>query len=322
LPSVKKIFHTVLFQRILRIVVSAGLIAFLLTKIPLSEVWNNIQQTQLTYILVVFLLIISGILLSSYKWKLLLSSLGLNRPLGKLVEAYFIGTFFNNILPTTIGGDVIRTMRISAGSGKTSAVAVTVLVERATGLIALLFYALAAWGYTAIFLPDIDITQTAKLGFTVIGTLTAILIILIFLFMTNRLTAFRKKIIKSLHIAKFMAPIEEALLICGKQKRVLFYTLGISFIFQFTAVLSNYCIALSLGIHLPFVYFLLFVPVISLALMLPISIGGIGVRESLNVLLWANVGLSSSLAISMSFISFILLAAVGSAGGIIYVIKK
>ncbi|MEM3486007.1 MAG: lysylphosphatidylglycerol synthase transmembrane domain-containing protein, partial [Candidatus Methanomethyliaceae archaeon] len=135
----------------LRLAVSTGLIVFLLAfKVPFGEVRNLILGSNPTYIVLAFVVILVGVVVSAYKWQILLSSLSIYVPLSRLIKIYLVGTFFNNFLPGSVGGDVARTIITARATGMNMVVAASVLTERATGLVALLCYAMLGWGCVII----------------------------------------------------------------------------------------------------------------------------------------------------------------------------
>ena len=98
---------------LLRIVISLGLLAFLLTKVGVRETWESLQGANIGYLLVVFLLYLFGIVLRSYRWRIFLKAQGVRASLPKLISLCLIGVFFNLVLPSGFGGDVVRVYELS-----------------------------------------------------------------------------------------------------------------------------------------------------------------------------------------------------------------
>jgi len=93
-----------------------------------------------------------------------------------------------------------------------------------------------------------------------------------------------------------------------------------SVIIQALQFLAAYVIAVSLGIHLRMLYFFIFIPIISALSTLPISIGGLGVRDVTTILLFSKVGLSKELGFAMSLANNIFVFILGVIGGLVYVL--
>jgi hypothetical protein len=83
---------------------------------------------------------------------------------------------------------------------------------------------------------------------------------------------------------------------------------------------SIYFIGLSLGVKIDFVYFLIFLPIIGAITLLPIAMGGLGLREGLFVVYFAKAGVIKQLALAMSLLSFSFIIFYGAIGGLIYVL--
>ena len=106
-----------------------------------------------------------------------------------------------------------------------------------------------------------------------------------------------------------------------KAPAVLWYTLLISIVFQFTGVIATYLVALSLGSDTGFIYFLILLPVIWVLGMLPVSINGLGVREGSFVLLFGTVGMTKEMAMAISILWFVQNIGLGLIGGVIFVLE-
>ncbi|HNW39726.1 MAG TPA: hypothetical protein PKI44_04810, partial [Candidatus Omnitrophota bacterium] len=87
-----------------------------------------------------------------------------------------------------------------------------------------------------------------------------------------------------------------------------------------TLPISVYFIGLALGVRISLVYFLIFLPIIGAITLLPVAIGGLGLRESLFVVYFAKVGVVKQLALAMSLLSFSFFILYGAMGGLIYVL--
>ena len=102
-------------------------------------------------------------------------------------------------------------------------------------------------------------------------------------------------------------------------------TLFLALIFQFVSILVPYCLSLSLGLKVPFQYFLILVPLVRLAILLPISINGLGIREGAYIALFAQVpdaGVSPLMAFSISILGFSMLVLASLIGGILYLFTR
>jgi glycosyltransferase 2 family protein len=94
----------------------------------------------------------------------------------------------------------------------------------------------------------------------------------------------------------------------------------LSFFIQILSALSVYFISLSLGVKVSIIYFVIALPIIGAITLLPIAIGGLGLREGLYVVYFAKAGVIKQLALAMSLLSFSFTVIFGAMGGVIYVL--
>src|SRR6185436_11317690 len=128
-------------KTILRLAVSAALVAWVLHRSPLGEVREAFRTADLRFILLALALNPLGYWASVSRWRLLIRSQGGDATFGFLARSFLVGVFFNNLLPSTIGGDAIRVYDTSrAGVGRAAAVEI-VVVDRFIGLLALMLFA-------------------------------------------------------------------------------------------------------------------------------------------------------------------------------------
>ena len=121
----------------LRIVVSAALLVFLVTKIPSGSVEpKDTHAGTLTFLALALALTFAGFVLSAWRWQRVLAVFDVHLPLKTLLGYYLAGQFVGNVLPSTIGGDVLRISRASKSTGGDIAFA-SVAIERLTGFVAL-----------------------------------------------------------------------------------------------------------------------------------------------------------------------------------------
>jgi uncharacterized protein (TIRG00374 family) len=307
---------------LLKIVVSLGLLIFLLTRIGLGGTLEALKGAHPGYLLAALVLYLVGVPLRAYRWQVLLAAVGTQVRLSRLINLYFVGTFFNTVLPSGIGGDVIRVYELATDGAGAAVATSTVLVDRATGLLVLLALAV---GSTAVAHELISP-----------GLAWAIVAIALVTFAGVGLLLWRDLWERVSHRLAGLAPGRLAFLrhtrvVAARQRFVSFYTLfrhyrgsallgalAISLGFNVLLIVVNYLIALALGVRLSMWYFLLFVPLISFTLLLPVSFGGLGVREGAYVVLFGQAGVAAPVALAMSLAFYGLNVITGLVGGALY----
>lgn len=298
-----------------KVAVSLVLITLLLRKIGVQDTERTIRAANPYYLLGATALSLIGVVLRAWRWQTLLSALGVTVPLRELTSLNFIGFLFNNLLPSGIGGDAVKMYELSRYSDQATEAVSSVLVDRFCGLIVLQAIALTTLLFSPRMLdPLVTFITVALFG----GSLVAVGLLLnrrLWQGIGNRL-----KSLAPIGSIKMLRQLYES--IHGYNRPALSKALGMSLIFNVTLIAMNYLVALGLGVNVSLWYFLLFVPITSVVLLLPISVGGLGVRESTYVLLFTSVGVPQTVAFSMS----LLIAVIGTVtpgliGGIIYILR-
>ena len=310
----KKIFS------FLRIIISVSLIAFLI-KTQFKDIQSAIKilkMINIPWLILSASTHVFGIWITAIRWKTLLQTQKINLNTRFLTSTVLIGFFFNNFLPSTIGGDVFRTYDVAKKTNKPLGTSGSVIVvERFSGVISAATYAIVA-----LFL-----------GFTAIGGQSVIIpiiiffvicIILAFLILNPSILRLEKLVKKIKFLEKLkqkLSNVYNTFLSFKKYKMVLTKILIYSFLLQFAVILNYYLAAKALGINLSLTSFIFIVPVVATIAMIPISIGGIGLRENSLVYIMVAMGVNNEEAALCSLILFAMLIFIGIIGGITYSIR-
>lgn len=305
-----------LIFNLLKIVVSAVLLYLILRGTNLTEIGRAIRTANFLLLFIAFSLHLLGFTISAFRWRLLLRSRGSDTSIRFLIESYIIGMFFNNFLPSTIGGDVYRAYDSHRlGQSKSSALAV-VFVDRFLGLLALMIFALLA------LLNSNALTESIPFLFVwvLLGTLGMVAFVLI-IFMPP---AWLPQWIANLNIpfASKIKGILEAFLAFQGHRTVLFKALGLSILLQANVILHYYLISQALSLPIPLWSFFLIIPLATLITMLPISVNGIGVRENVYLFFFAPFLVADSQAVAFSWIVYGMVVLQGLIGGVVYMWRK
>ena len=225
--------------------------------------------------------------LSAAKWRLLLKARGAEFSFWECARFYLLGMFCSLFLPTTIGGDGVRALITGPRCGGTAAAASAILVERLTGLTAMLILGtlgIALWSAESSSLGASSL-GTSPFGATLLPRIFAILALAALAFFAMRLTAYRlEKVVagKPRKIVQKWAKLHREIDFYTQRERwlTLLWAMGISFIFQSAHIGINIFLARAAGLQTPTMTFLWLVPLLSLTSMIPLGIGGLGVREA------------------------------------------
>ena len=305
---------------LVRIIISVSLIVFLV-KTQFKDIRSAleiIKSVNKPLLILSLSTHIFGIWITAVRWNTLLGTQKVKLGTTTLTLTVLIGFFFNNFLPTSIGGDVFRTYDAAKKANipiETSAS--IIIVERFSGIISASTYAIIA-----LFL-----------GFTAIGNQSFIIPVIIFFIICIIIAFFilnpsMLRLNKLIDRIKFLKKVKEKLaniyftfLSFKKFKWVLVRVLIYSFLLQFAVILNYFLAAKSLGINLNLTAFIFIVPVVTIIAMVPISIGGIGIRENTLVFIMTAIGVGSEQAALCALLIFLMLIFIGIIGGIIYSIR-
>jgi uncharacterized protein (TIRG00374 family) len=297
-----------------KIIISVGLLAFLVSRAGLAEISLMARSADVALLLLALMVYTGTIFLISWRWRLLLASQGAEVGFGQVVTLYFIGFFFNNFLPTSIGGDIYRALGAGRESHKRAISAASVLVERLLGMLAVSTLAILA--VTVVVRQSVDgPTRALALGFA------ATMVLLLTLFFHGR----TGKILEALAnrvslwgLGRRLLRFYQALTLYRSQKRILALVFFISVGYQLMIVVFSYLVGLALGLGIPLFYFVLCVPVTVIISLVPISINGVGVRETGYVFLLSKIGHDSSEALTLSLLIYGLSVVTSLTGGVLY----
>lgn len=300
-----------------KLVVMAGLLAVLYRNVDFAEFGAALVGLRWGWVPLIYALFLMNTTLSAWKWKMLLASDGVRVPLASLLSSYLIGTFFNLFLPSSIGGDSYRVVEASRHGGAAKSFA-SVFADRLTG-----FLALAIWGllFSAIgwsSLPDKRILWLPVLVFGMMAGLVFALVQRTWLVAV--LHAFRIDRLKK--IDEFLRRFLDSMAGYHANRLLLAKVFAISLFFQMMAIVIIFCISQALGWQVPFIYFSIFVPLITLGEALPISIFGIGVRDSLYVFFFAQGGATCEQALSMALVYVLITLVYSLLGGVLFLLRR
>jgi uncharacterized membrane protein YbhN (UPF0104 family) len=288
-------------SRFIRLAVSAVLLGWIAWKTDWAELGQAFAHLRVHWWLAAVGLFGLCQVVSAVRWKRMAGALGFHRPLWHFINMYFIGTFFNLALPTSVGGDVVRISYLNNGSGRRLAAFMAVLLDRLSGLMVLLGMACLAVALSPV--PLEPWIPWSIWGMTAGAALTVLMLPL--------LARWFK--LGELRVEQIRTGLGVL-----RQPGLLLETTFWSGLVQAGNVVQVWIIGLALGAHIPGSFYWIMVPMVSLLTMLPISVNGMGVREQSTVLLLAPLGVPREIALTLALLSFASAAANSLIGGIVY----
>lgn len=299
---------------LVKFLVSGGLLLFLFSRIDIQAMLRQFHEVDLIWLFVMLLIPHLNILLSSMKWQWLLKALRFPVGLGRLFCLYMVGTFFSNFLPTMVGGDVVRVLFLGRSHGKMTAVIAATFAERFTGVAALFTLVLLTLFHQeaiTLFPQLLVVAPLLTLGF---------LFCLVLLFQKRWLSGFLGRTGRGFvgkGLSK-LADLQNLLLEYRNNYRPVLAAYFASLLFYSLSICTVYAAGRSLGTHLEFADLLVIVPLVLIAGMLPISIGGMGINEGGYVFLLTQFGLGAPEALAIALLLRARIFLTGFLGGAVY----
>jgi hypothetical protein len=302
----------------IRPLVSLGLYAFIFYYwVDVGSIVALLGASDARYVLLAVVVYCGGQLVSAWRWWLLLGPVGLAASYAYLAGAYFVGMFFNIFLPTIIGGDAVKVVLLARKSGAPARAAMSVFMDRNVGLLALLVVAtVAAW-----FAPPVG--GVSLVGLTLVidaGYVVANLVLL-----NARAYGLVDRLIARTPLARLRQRAADLYQVVAPYKRsygTLGAALALSFLHQAVVIAMVFLNARALGQTFPLSALAVFVPLVALAGMLPLTVNGIGIRDVLYILLFGQVGASRDLSLSLALLYLAVTFMASLPGGIVYALQK
>ena len=295
---------------LIKISITLLALLYVSSQVDLVITGQRLLQAHVGWVLIGFLLVNSSLVVRAYRWLLLLRGIGAPIKFGRLVSLYFAANFFNSVLPSGFSGDVVRAVE-AAQDVPAKTAAGTVLVDRATGLLALFMIGLAALPFRPDNFPQTLFWQTTAV--CLIGLIGG------FVVLEGRLVRKLGQL-----LPPFLQPVWQkvdgvitAVQACGWT--AVWQAMGVSILFNLMQIGWFAAAGLALGYRVPFTHYFLVTPFLSLAILLP-SIGGLGIREGLAPVLFASAGLSSEQAVALTLLVFAIERISGFLGAPIYIL--
>lgn len=307
---------------LVKLIVSVGLLWWLLSGVDLGRLAQALREASWLWLAIALGLYFLMLAVSSWRWGLLLRAQGVMVRGRTLLSSFLVATFFNNFLPSNIGGDVIR-IRDTAPAARSRTLAATiVLVDRGLGLLALVLTAALGATITRSAMHGAPGPLSPWLlwaGFVVGALFTAQAVL------TPSTLALLCRPLRLLHaewvdarLARMTSALER---FKGEPSALLGGAVG-AVVVQVILVAFYAAIAYSMRIPVSPWHLAVIVPISFVVQMLPISMNGFGVREATFASYFALLGLPREAALLVSFVGAALMMLWSLAGAAVYMARR
>ena len=297
-------------KNIVKLIITIVMFYFLFQYVDFDNLVHILAKSHGGTILVALLFQMGSTFLAAYRWRLIMQLLVFKERVSYYVQSYFKGTFFNQVLPSSIGGDAVRIIDLTQKGYDKKDAFYGIFVDRVVGLVGLLVLNLIA---SILFFGTFDKDFSLLIIFIAISGISGF----IFLFYLEHIRFLANY--KFLNIFHRLARRLNNLYI---SKLTLIKHIAISVGVHFLSVLVLYALAWSIDFHMSFQTFLIAVPPVFLLTIIPISLAGWGIREGAMVGIFMLVGADETKVLAMSILYGILLILSSTPGAYFWVKSK
>jgi glycosyltransferase 2 family protein len=249
--------------------------ALLMTQVDLSKLTESAHLIVWIWIFVALLFEMLGYVIDTVKWQYLLKSQAILLPFKTLLNFRWVGQFFNNFLPSNIGGDATRIVDLSRITKRVPDAISSVVMGRITSVFALipLLIIFSVIGWERIPLKVVGIALCGLIG---------IALVFIALFWWENSSNFILKIGDKFFPSSFFNSLKDcfkSVQTYKKSPRVLINSLWISVLYQLCGILLMVFIFKALSVEMSFISVALVLPIVATLMMIPLSINGLGVQD-------------------------------------------
>ncbi len=275
-----------------KFLVSVFFIGLLIIKVNWSESWQYLQRIETWQIIAYLVVIFLSLFISTKKWQELCLFKGLHDSFLNFFKLFLTGSFINNFVPSTIGGDIFRAYQIGKKEKKYSAATATVVMDRFTGLLALMlmspfFFLLNFSRVSGVYLIGLS-------NLIILGSLVMLII-----FWKTQKTAWVRKFLNYLpeKITDFFHELSEF----GSDWKVFSRAMAYSFLFNLIGIgLANLILFWSLGININVLDYFSAIFLISIVASIP---AGVGLKEWAYIAYFAPLGISIPGAVMVAILN-------------------
>ncbi len=301
-----------------RATVSVVIIGLLLKFGDLGRITDVLAGIHPFFLLLGVMGIIADRLLMAYRWWILSEASGFAIPYWHLLRVYVVSGFLGTFLPSSVGADLLSMVGLSRYTGSKTTSASLVLVDRVAGLFSLFLVAALA-AASAVFYPIIPVQARWILVVAIFFGVGCLAIGISFHPAIHRIA----EIIASYLPWKAGKPLQEvydAYRQFGRRPMMLLGIVGIAMGNHIISQGVAYLLSRSLGLEVPFLFYLIAMPLVTILLMLPISLGGLGVQEGALAFLLGLAGVPVAKGVGLALLIRLAWTVMTLPGGVLYAV--
>lgn len=301
-------FRRVLDSNWFKLALSVVLLTVLFVRTEFGQIWGTIARSEPGWLLLALVGLEISQVMSAVRWWLLAQPLGFDDPFRRYLVYYFSGMYLNLFAPSTVAGDIGRALFLAAGRQRRALALTSVVADRGLGFVALVWVGAGA----IVLLPGYPMPHILRLAAWLVPPLTVAawfwgpLLVVRVLAPRNR----------------WRVLVESELAPYRRSYRLMAGSFALAILFHLVQISTQILIAWSLDLEIPWSYFLIFVPLVNMAGMLPVTMNGVGIREAGYWYFLSRVGTDSEAAIALGLLSSAITLVTGLSGAPVFLLVQ
>ena len=308
-----------LLIRFAQTVFAIFLVSYLLSLLDFKSVKALIDNGLLNQLWPGPFILMLGLVLAAERWRQILLCFDQVLSITQAFLMYLVGAFYGVLLPGVLGGDIARIALCKRKTGgSTYSIAGSIALERGLGLWGLAFLGSIGAIFVFVLMSDEVVFFTLLIAPSLTISVPIIFLMVPFFFNSIKRMKGSSSIIQRI----FEIFVRMRASFTKLPSSLIFRTMILSTAFQATEIVIYYYFGRVLGLDIPFAFYLFVIPLVYLATLIPISLGGVGVREGVLVWFLTIAGISASDAVLLAFLVYLNRVVVSVIGGIVHAVNS
>jgi glycosyltransferase 2 family protein len=308
---------------ILKISIAVAVTVYVLSRAGLTDALETLKSAQWGVVAMAAVFATVAMVLNVTRWRMMIAAQGSDAPLPTLVRLYLVGMFFNNILPSRFGADVVRAYGAAGVAAGRTRSAASVVMDRLVGAISVLILGLVA----VVVRPSM---MEGRLGQSLVIMFVGLVgLLLLLLYRSERTNRIRDTFLRFIDVTIFgirirsrVDPAIEAMRSYAGARGLIVRALLISLLANGLSIVNLFLYGSAVGAGVSLADVASVAPMILAVGLLPLSINGLGTVELAFVVLLGAMGVPEPIALAIAILRRLVLLSMSLVGGVLYTVKK
>lgn len=296
---------------LLKAAVSILLLYLSLRSVNLAALGERLSRIEAQWVVAALILMAAQVVLMAVRWRTIAVQCGADLPLTLALRISFIASFFNQVLPSTVGGDAARVWMLARRGGGWAKATYSVLIDRIAGVFVLALLVIGSLPWTLTLVHD-PIARTFLLLISAGAIAGAVVLMSVGVLRWHWLNQWL--------VTRHLVEISRAAWRLCRSGQALLSVTAASFTIHLVTISAAWCLVQSIDASASFAYLLFLIPPVLLITTIPVSIAGWGLREGSMIVAFGYAGLAPGDGLIVSVLIGLVMFAIGAVGGIVWII--